>query len=187
MWPKIFSWPSPQSKHGLSGYTCLVLTRLDLKQFSTFVESLFQYHAGHQYCKYLLSSLRIYCHSLYACFHHLKPNQSILYSRQFFSLSTQSSSHICPTIIWISQQPPPVSGSHGIFNTYQITQWSSMSQWIFIYKWPSPVSGIQQPTTSARLRRRPASAHLRRRLVFIICQYSLRHQSVGSLRSEQPP
>jgi len=49
-----------------------------------------------------------------------------------------------------------------------------MSQWIFIYKWPSPVSGIQQPTTSARLRRR---------LVFIICQCSLRHQSVGSLRS----
>ena len=58
-----------------------------------------------------------------------------------------------------------------------------MSKWIFIYKWPSPVSGIQQPTTSARLRRRPASAHLRRRLVFIICQCSLRHQSVGSLRS----
>ena len=58
-----------------------------------------------------------------------------------------------------------------------------MSQWIFIYKWPSPVSGIQQPTTSARLRRGPASTHLRRRLVFIICQCSLRHQSVGSLRS----
>ena len=42
-----------------------------------------------------------------------------------------------------------VSGSHGIFNTYQKTQWSSMSQWIFIYKWPSPVSGTRQPTTSA--------------------------------------
>ena len=71
-----------------------------------------------------------------------------------------------------------VSGSHGIFNTYQKTQWSSMSQRIFIYKWPSSVSGIRQPTTSA---------HLRRRLVFIICQCGLRHQSVGSLRSEQPP
>ena len=62
-----------------------------------------------------------------------------------------------------------------------------MSQWIFIYKWPSPVSGIQQPTTSARLRRRPASAHLRRRLVFIICQCSLRHQSVPPSINQQPP